>query len=147
MQTVRYVKTSGLLLLAILPISFVGYLLSVDHENLFFLYEWMLVALVIGAGAVALWGAIKATDKLRWVLISVLAFILQFSVLGLFLGPYSVYQMFNVYYAVTALAFCIYIFTLFTVTLYRYIIVLFMVMSSLFTFYMMFLQALWGKGF
>jgi hypothetical protein len=145
MQAVTYVKTSGLLLLSILPLSFIGYFFSTGHETLFFLYEWILAAVVVMAGIVALRGAFKTEDQLKWILISILTFVVQFSVLSLFLGPFTVYPMIIIYFAVTVAAFCIYIFTLFKVDRYRFINVLFLVISSLFTFYMMFLQMLWGK--
>lgn len=145
MQTVQYVKSSTLLLLAILPVSFIGYLFAADYENLFFVYEWVLAAMVIASGVLALLGAIRTTDKLRWVLISVLAFITQFSVLGLFLGPYSIYPMFVVFYLVTFLSIGSYVVTIIVADRYKFIPVILLIISVLFTLYMILLNSLWGK--
>lgn len=146
MQTVHYIRTSSFLLIAIIPISVIGYLLAVDYEDLFYLYEWALSVLIAGAGGLALMGAVQMNGRIRWVQLSVLAFCVHFSVLGLFLGPFTIYPMFGVYYLVTVLALLVYVYTLFKVKQYRSVPVLLMVGSSLMTFYMMFLHMLWGAN-
>ena len=146
MQTVHYIRTSSFLLIAIIPISVIGYLLAVDYEDLFYLYEWALSVLIAGAGGMALTGAVQMNGRIRWVQLSVLAFCVHFSVLGLFLGPFTIYPMFGVYYLVTVLALLVYVYTLFKVKQYRSVPVLLMVGSSLMTFYMMFLHMLWGAN-
>lgn len=145
MQATQYVKRSSFLLLAVIPISLIGYFFAVDYENLFFLYEWTLMGVILGAGVLALTGALKTTGKEKWILFSILMFCVQFAVLGLFLGPFSVYPMFYVYYGATAISFGILIYTISRVDRYRFIPVLLLVVSVLFTFYVNFLQMLWGK--
>ena len=146
MRTVHYIRASSFLLAAIIPISMIGYLLAVDYEDLFYLYEGALIVLIAGAGAMALTGAVQTDSRIRWVLLSVLAFCVHFSVLGLFLGHFSIYPMFWVYYLVTVLALLVYVYTLFKVKQYRSVPVFLMIGSSLMTFYMMFLHMLWGAN-
>lgn len=146
MQTVHYIRTSFFLLVAIIPMSVIGYLLAVDYEDLFYLYEWALILLIAGAGGMALTGAVQTNGRIRWVLLSVLAFCVHFSVLGLFLGPFSIYPFVWVYYLVTVLALLVYVYTVFKVKQYRSVPVLLLIGSSLMTFYMMFLHMLWGAN-
>ncbi|MDM5317443.1 hypothetical protein QUF49_15640 [Fictibacillus sp. b24] len=145
MQAIQYVKRSSYLLLVVIPISLMGYFFAVNHENLFFLYEWALMLIIFGAGVFALIGALKTKGKEKWILFSILMFCVQFAVLGLFLGPFSVYPMFYVYYGAAAISFGIIIYTIFRVDLYRFIPVSLLIVSVLITFYMNFLQMLWGK--
>ncbi|MED1865205.1 hypothetical protein P4V41_17195 [Fictibacillus nanhaiensis] len=145
MDSNQYVKRSSLLLLVIFPVLMVGYYFAVDHENLFFLYEWALVILVLGAGLFSLFGAVKAKGKEKWVLFSILAFSIQFASLGLFLGPLTFYPMFFVYYAATILAMTVFGITLSKVDNYRFISVIFIIISVLLTLYMILLQSLWGQ--
>lgn len=146
MQTVHYIRTSFFLLVAIIPMSVIGYLLAVDYEDLFYLYEWALILLIAGAGGMALTGAVQTNGRIRWVLLSVLAFCVHFSVLGLLLGPFSIYPFVWVYYLVTVLALLVYVYTVFKVKQYRSVPVLLLIGSSLMTFYMMFLHMLWGAN-
>ena len=146
MRTVHYIRTSSFLLVAIIPMSVIGYMLAVDYEDLFYLYEWALTFLIAGAGGMAKTGAVQTNGRIRWVLLSVMAFCVHFSVLWLFLGPFSNYPIFWVYYLVTVLALLVYVYTLFKVKQYRSVSVLLMIGSSLMTFYMMFLHMLWGAN-
>ncbi|MQR97227.1 hypothetical protein [Fictibacillus phosphorivorans] len=145
MDSNPYVKRSSFLLLSIFPVLIVGYYFAVNHENLFFLYEWALIVVVLGVGSISLIGAIKTKEKEKWVLLSILAFCVQFAVLGLFLGPLHYYPMFYVYYAATILAMTVFGITLSKVDNYRYISVIFMIISVLLTLYMIILQSLWGQ--
>jgi hypothetical protein len=141
----QYVKRSSFFLLAIFPVMIMGYYFAVYHESLFFLYEWALVLLVLGAGLSSLFGAVIAKGNEKWVLFSILAFSIQFASLGLFLGPLYFYPMFFVYYAATILAMTVYGITLVKVDHYRFISIIFMIVSVLLTLYMFLLQSLWGK--
>ncbi|WP_137790296.1 hypothetical protein [Bacillus sp. E(2018)] len=145
MDSNQYVKRSSFFLLAIFPVMIVGYYFAVNHENLFFLYEWALVLLVLGAGLFSLFGAVKVKGKEKWALFSILAFSIQFASLGLFLGPLHFYPMFFVYYTVTVLAMIVFGSALAKVDNYRFISVIFMILSVLLTLYMILLQSLWGK--
>jgi hypothetical protein len=145
MDSNQYVKRSSLLLLAIFPVLIVGYYFAVNHENLFFLYEWTLIVVVLGAGLMSLIGSIKTKENEKWVLLSILAFCVQFAVLGLFLGPLHYYSMFFVYYLATILGMTVFGITLSKVDNYRFISVIFMIISVLLTVYMIFLQSLWGQ--
>ncbi|MBD7963632.1 hypothetical protein [Fictibacillus norfolkensis] len=145
MDSNQYVKRSSLLLLAIFPVLIVGYYFAVNHENLFFLYEWTLIVVVLGAGLMSLIGSIKTKEKEKWVLLSILAFCVQFAVLGLFLGPLHYYSMFFVYYLATILGMTVFGITLSKVDNYRFISVIFMIISVLLTVYMILLQSLWGQ--
>ncbi len=145
MHAFQYIKRSLFLLLAVIPVSLIGYFFAVDQENLFFLYEWTLMAVILGAGVWALTGALKTTGKEKWILFSILMFCVQFAVFGLFLGPWTFYSMLFVYYVATAIGIAVYGYTLFKVDRYRFISVIFMILSVLFTLYMMVLNSLWGK--
>ncbi|MGA4720999.1 hypothetical protein [Fictibacillus nanhaiensis] len=145
MDSDQYVKRSSYLMLTIFPVLMVGYYFAVNHENLFFLYEWTLIIIVLGAGLMSLIGAIKTKGKEKWVLFSILAFCVQFAVLGLFLGPLTFYPMFFVYYPATILAMTVYGITLSKVDDYRFISVIFMIISVLLTLYMVLLQSFWGQ--
>lgn len=145
MEAIQYVKRSSFLLLATIPLSLIGYFFAVDNENLFFLYEWTMMLIILGAGVLALTGALKTTGKEKWILFSILLFCVQFAVLGSFLGPFSVYPLFYVYYGASAISIGILVFTIFRVDQYRFIPVSLLILSVLFTFYMNFLQMLWGK--
>ncbi|ANC76202.1 hypothetical protein ABE65_005010 [Fictibacillus phosphorivorans] len=145
MDSNQYVKRSSFLLLSIFPVLMVGYYFAVNHENLFFLYEWMLIVVVLGAGLMSLIGAIKTKEKEKWVLLSIIAFCVQFAVLATFLGPLTFYPMFFLYYTATILAMTVFGITLSKVDNYRYISVIFMIISVLLTVYMIILQSLWGQ--
>ncbi|MBH0155143.1 hypothetical protein IHV10_02125 [Fictibacillus sp. 5RED26] len=145
MNSSQYVKRSSLLLLAIIPVLLVGYYFAVNHENLFFLYEWTLIVLVLGAGLMSLTGAVKTKEKEKWVLLSIVAFCVQFAVLGLFLGPLHYYSMFFVYYPAAILGMIVFGITLSKVDSYRFISVIFMIISVLLIVYMILLQSLWGQ--
>ncbi|MBN3554515.1 hypothetical protein JYA63_09575 [Fictibacillus nanhaiensis] len=145
MDSNPYVKRSSYLLLAIFPVLMVGYYFAVNHENLFFLYEWALLVIVFGAGLMSLIGAFKTKEKEKWVLLSILAFCVQFAVLAMFLGPLTFYFMFFGYYAAAILGMTVFGITISKVDNYRFISVIFMIISVLLTLYMFFLQSLWGQ--
>lgn len=144
MTSVQYVKSSSLLLLFIIPLSIIGYIFAIHNEDLFFLYEWAIVILVLCSGILAFMGSVKAKDKLKWILFSVLAFTVQISVLGLFLGPFSIYPMFFVYYMITFISLGIYVTSLLNATRFKSIVTILIVVSGLLTIYMIFLHGLWG---
>lgn len=136
-------KLSIITLLAILPLSAVGYYFAVRHESLFFLYEWMLAALVILS---AFFSIRSMRNGVNWPARSVLAFTLQFSVLGLFLGPFSNYEMIIMYFVVAVLSVAVYIITLRKNKTYRGIPIVFTIVTGLFTVYMVFICMLWGSN-
>lgn len=45
----KYIKINVLLLIAIIPLSIVGYLFAVSYESLFYIYEWLLALLIISS--------------------------------------------------------------------------------------------------
>jgi hypothetical protein len=145
MQPVQYVKNSSLLLFSILPVSLVGYFFAVSYEDLFFLYEWILVVILVGAGGLALTGALTEAGKLRWILLSIFLFSIHFSVLGLFLGPFTMYSMFIIYYVITFFAFLTYITAFLASDRFRFIPFILMIVSVLLTIYVIILNGLWGK--
>lgn len=70
---------------------------------------------------------------------------IQFSVLSLFLGPFTKYAIFMVYYLVAFIAFVVFIVTIKKVDKFKYIPIFFTVISIIFTLYMFLLNNLWGK--
>lgn len=146
MRTIHFIRVSLVILVAAIPLSLIGYLLAVDYEDLFYMYEWALVFLIASAAGMALTGALKARDQSRWVLVSILAFCIHIAVLAFFLGPFSVYPMFWVYYVVTVLAIYVYFHTFLKVKFYRAVPVLLMIATSLMTIFIVFLQMLWGAN-
>jgi hypothetical protein len=45
----KYIKINLYLFLGILPLSIVGYYFAVNKENLFFLYEWSILILIVAS--------------------------------------------------------------------------------------------------
>jgi hypothetical protein len=56
---IKYIKINALLLLAIIPLSVVGYLFAVYDESLFFLYEWLLALLILSSTILSIISIIK----------------------------------------------------------------------------------------
>ncbi|MGX1901127.1 hypothetical protein EDD69_11341 [Thermolongibacillus altinsuensis] len=147
MGEIKYIKINALLLLAIIPLSVVGYLFAVYDESLFFLYEWLLMLLILVSTILSIISIVKIKGNLKWVSISILAFLVQFLVLSLFLGPFTEYSLFSVFYIVTFFAIMIFIATFRKVEKFKFLPVIFIIVSIIFTFYMLFLNSLWGRGF
>ncbi|EZP75654.1 hypothetical protein H839_15037 [Parageobacillus genomosp. 1] len=145
MGEIKYIKINALLLLAIIPLSVVGYLFAVYNESLFFLYEWLLTLLILSSTILSIISIIKIRGNLKWVSISILAFLVQFSVLSLFLGPFTKYGLFSVFYIVTFFAIIIFIVTFRKVEKFKSIPMIFIIVSIMFTFYMFLLNSLWGR--
>jgi hypothetical protein len=142
---IKYIKINALLLLAIIPLSVVGYLFAVYNESLFFLYEWLLTLLILSSIILSIISIIKIKGNLKWVSISILAFLVQFSVLSLFLGPFTVYGLFSVFYIVTFFAMIIFIVAFRKARKFKSIPMIFIIVSIMFTFYMFLLNSLWGR--
>lgn len=140
-------KLNVYLLLTIIPLSVLGYYFAVNNESLFFLYEWLLAALVIISILFSIKNIVSIRNELRWVAISILAFLIQFSVLGLFLGPLTHYLMFYLYYVFAILSFVVFIITIRKNNTLRIIPIIFSIITGLFTLYIVFLNALWGNNF
>jgi len=145
LKELRYITINSLLLLAIAPISLIGYFFAVHNESLFFLYEWLLSLMIVGVILLAIVGIIKIKSKLKWISISILAFMIQFSVLSLFLGPFTKYPLFILYYFIAAIAFVLFILTIKKVDKFKFIPINFIVLSIILTLYMILLNNLWGK--
>ncbi|WP_166000486.1 hypothetical protein [Bacillus sp. Cs-700] len=141
-----YVKINGLILLMILPLSVIGYQLAVSNEEMFFVYEWSLVVLVLISFILAGATSIIYNSSHTWLSYAILSFDLQFAVFGLFIGPYTSYELFFVYYLFAAIALIIFIMTLKKVKVIRYLIVIFIIVTVLLTSYMLLLQSLWGMN-
>ncbi|WP_163152595.1 hypothetical protein [Anoxybacillus sp. MB8] len=109
MGEIKYIKINALLLLAIIPLSVIGYLFAVYNESLFFLYEWLLTLLILVSTILSIISIVKIKGNLKWVSISILAFLVQLSILSLFLGPFTKYSLFSVFYIVTFFAIIIFI--------------------------------------
>lgn len=138
-------KLNAYLLLTIIPLSILGYYFAASHESLFFLYEWLLSALVIFSILFSIKNIVSIRNEMKWVAVSILAFLLQFSVLGLFLGPLTHYPMFNLYFVFALLAFVVFIITFFKINNLRRIPIIFILITGLFTLYMMLLNSMWGN--
>lgn len=141
-----YLKLNVYLLLTIIPLSALGYYFAVHKESLFFLYEWLLTALVIISILFSIKNIVSIRNGLKWVAISILAFLIQFSVLGLFLGPLTHYFMIYLYYVVAILSFIVFIVTMRKNKTFRIITIIFTILTGFFTLYIVFLNALWGNN-
>jgi hypothetical protein len=142
---IKYIKINALLLLAIIPLSVVGYLFGVYNKSLFFLYELLLTLLIVGSTILSIISIVKIKGNLKWISISILAFLIQFSVLSLFLGPFTKYGLFSIFYIVTFFATIIFIITFIRVKKFKLLPITFIIVSIIFTFYMLFLNSLWGR--
>ncbi|MCM3727797.1 hypothetical protein M3226_19235 [Neobacillus cucumis] len=146
MKETFYLKLNVYLLLTIIPLSVLGYYFAVLHESMFFLYEWLLAGLVLISIFISIKNIVSIRSGLKWVAISILAFLLQFSVLGLFLGPYTYFLMIYLYYVVAILSFIVYIVTMRKSKTFKTVPIIFTILTGLFTLYMVFLDALWGSN-
>ncbi|KGX90119.1 hypothetical protein N783_01115 [Pontibacillus marinus BH030004 = DSM 16465] len=141
-----HLKLSVYVLGAIIPLSLLGYYFAVNNESLFYIYEWLLLTLIIISILYSIRNIISIRNEQKWVAISTLAFLLQFSVFALFLGPLTHYLMFYLYYSFVIFSSGIYIVTIRKNNNYRIIPVIFMIITALFTIYLLFLHALWGNN-
>ncbi len=139
-------KLNLYLILTIIPLSVLGYYFAVNVESLFFLYEWLLAALVLISILYSIKNIGSYRNELRWVAISILAFLIQFSVLGLFLGPITHYLMFYLYYVFALLSFTVFIIAIRKNKTLRIIPIIFTIITGIFTLYMLFLNTLWGTN-
>lgn len=140
-----FLKFNAYFLLTIIPASFMGYYFAVHKESLFFLYEWMLSGIVIISILFAIKNMVSIKNERKWVAISIFSFLIQFSLLGLFLGPFTYYFMFYLYFAAAILSFLVFIITIRTNNSLRIIPVIFIILTGIFTLYMILLMALWGN--
>ncbi|MFZ3590235.1 hypothetical protein ACOI1C_13440 [Bacillus sp. DJP31] len=141
----NYIKINAFLLLAVIPLSIIGYLFTVHNESFFFLYEWLLVVIIVSSMILSVISVSRTKTDLRWASISILAFLIQFSVLGLFLGPFTEYGLFTVFYIVTFIAFAVYVVTLRKINQFKFLPIIFIIISIVFTLYMILLNSLWGS--
>ncbi|PQD93887.1 hypothetical protein CYL18_17150 [Pradoshia eiseniae] len=133
-------------MLVIIPLSILGYYFAVNNESLFFLYEWLLAALVIALVIFSIKNILSIKNNLRWVAASILAFLIQFSVLALFLGPLTHHLMFYLYYICAIVSITVFIITIRKNKTLRVIPLIFFMLTRLFTFYILTLNALWGTN-
>ncbi|MEK5393436.1 hypothetical protein NSQ59_24315 [Margalitia sp. FSL K6-0131] len=147
MRETSNLKLNVYLLLAIIPLSALGYYFAVQKEELFFLYEWLLAALVIVSVLLSIKNIVSIKNEKKWIAVSILAFLLQFSVLGLFLEPLTHYWVIYLYYVVAVLSVAIFIITMGKSKRLKMVPIVFTILTALFTFYMLFLNAMWGNGF
>lgn len=139
-------KLNVYLLLIIIPLSILGYYFAVNNESLFVLYEWLLAALVIALVIFSIKNILSIKNNLRWVAASILAFLIQFSVLALFLGPLTHHLMFYLYYICAIVSFAVFIITIRKNKTLRVIPLIFFMLTGLFTLYILTLNALWGTN-
>jgi hypothetical protein len=143
LEETKYIKINFYLLLGILPLSIVGYLFAVYKENLFFLYEWSLTLLIVSSIILSIIGIIKNEGNSKWISLSYFAFLVQFSVLCLFLGPFTFYSVIFVFYVTTFITILIFIIAIRKINKFKFIPLLFLALSTIFTIYVIFLNALW----
>ncbi|WLR58920.1 hypothetical protein [Guptibacillus hwajinpoensis] len=144
LNELSYIKINALLLLAIIPLSIIGYFLAVSDESLFFVYEWALVVLLSCTFLLSIVTALVYKSSLLWLSFSFLAFILQFAVFCLFIGPYTFYPLFFAYYIMATISIIVSIITFKKGLPFRFITVIFMSVTILVTVYMILLNSLWG---
>ncbi|MGE6204467.1 hypothetical protein [Guptibacillus hwajinpoensis] len=144
LNELSYIKINALLLLAIIPLSIIGYFLAASDESLFFVYEWALVVLLSCTFLLSIVTAIVYKSLLLWLSLSFLAFILQFAVFCLFIGPYTFYPLFFAYYAMATISIVVSIITFKKGLPFRFIAVVFIIVTVIMTAYMILLHSLWG---
>jgi hypothetical protein len=147
MKEIYYLKLNVYLLLTIIPLSALGYYFAVYNESLFFLYEWLLVALVIVSILFSIKNIVSIKNERKWIAVSILAFLIQFSVLGLFLGPFSNYPIIYLFYVVALVSLVVFLLTLRKNKILKVIPIIFMIVTGFFTLYMAFINVMWGNGF
>ncbi|WP_047154509.1 hypothetical protein [Aneurinibacillus tyrosinisolvens] len=146
MKEARLIKNNTYLLFAVVPLSIVGYLFAVYEESLFFLYEWFLTLLLAGSVILSIVSIIKIKSALKWISISFLAFLIQFSTLSLFLGPFTFRALFPLFYVVALLSILIFVITHKKVDKFKSLPIIFIFLSIIFLFYMVTLNSLWGAN-
>ncbi|MGA9288531.1 MAG: hypothetical protein WBV93_09335 [Anaerobacillus sp.] len=139
-----YIKINALLLLAIIPLSIIGYFLAVSTEPMFFVYEWSLVVILTSSLLLSISTAVVYTSSLKWLSFSILAFVIQFSLFCLFIGPYTVYWMFFVYYTAAIGSSVVFVLTLRRGLPFRFMTIVFIIFTIGLTAYMVILNSLWG---
>ncbi|MFB1082515.1 hypothetical protein [Jeotgalibacillus sp. JSM ZJ347] len=127
-----------------LPLFVVGYQLAVHEERLFWVFEWSYYALVAVLLIFAIWNMAAVKGRSKWAAGAIAAFLLQLSVLSLYVGPFTVYAMFFVFYAVTATVLFILIMAFRKTDRYRGMIGLFISFSIVMVLYMALIQSLYG---
>ncbi|RFU66049.1 hypothetical protein D0466_05100 [Peribacillus glennii] len=146
MEDMKYLKMNSFLLLAIIPLSAVGYFFAVYNESLFFLYEWLLSLLISVSIILSIIIISKTQNQLKWLSLCILAFLVQFSELCLFLGPFTKSGFFYLYYIVTFFAAVIFSMTLKKVNKYKILPIILFIFSITFTLYMLLLHTLLGQN-
>ncbi|MFT8322852.1 MAG: hypothetical protein ABF649_18440 [Bacillus sp. (in: firmicutes)] len=146
MKESYYLKLNVYILLIILPLSALGYYFAVYNESLFFLYEWLLAALIVISILLSIKNIVALRNEQQWIAISILAFLILFSVLGLFLGPLTHYLMFYLYYVIAILSFIVFIIAIRKNKTLRIVPIIFTILTGLFTLYILFLHTLWGNN-
>ncbi len=141
---ISYIKINALLLLAIIPLSIIGYFLAVSTEPMFFVYEWSLVVILSCSLLLAIGTAVVYNSSLKWLSFSILAFVIQFSVFCLFIGPYTVYWLFFVYYTAAVCSSAVFVHTVRKGLPLRFMSIIFIICSVVLTVYMVILNSLWG---
>ncbi|WP_335872796.1 hypothetical protein [Bacillus sp. 2205SS5-2] len=132
------------MLVSFIPVLLLGYLFAVKNENLFFLYEWSLILLIIISMILAVRGVLITKDSHKWLFITILVFLLQFSTFSLFLGPFTSYGFFLPFYLISILTISVYVITLVKISNYKPLPVSLGILSTFFMLFMIFLQSIWG---
>ncbi|WP_206591937.1 hypothetical protein [Bacillus coahuilensis] len=121
--------------------------MAVNNEAMFVLYEWILAILVVSLLFLSFVGMVNIKTKQKWIMAAFLAFTIQFSALCLFLGPFTFYSAYYVYYGLAFVSLAIYLLTIRKVDRMRYIPISFTFLTTITILYMMVTQSLWGASF
>lgn len=132
-------------MLSIIPLLIIGYFFAVYKEDLFYLFEWFLTILMVVMLIYSIINVIKIKSNLKWIAISTLFFLMQLSVFCLFLGPFTQYEFFYLYYVVSILSFVIFIGSIRKASKYKFVPISFTILSIVLSLYMILLNSLWGK--
>lgn len=146
MGDAQQIKLNVFILLSILPLSAAGYFFAVYKEALFFLYEWLLALVILVSFILSIKGTFGMKSNLKWISFSILAFLVQLSVLALFLGPFTENGLFYVFYFVSACTFAVYLAAFRKARHFKFLLFAFSFVSILFTGYMILLNSLWGSS-
>ncbi|TFE00823.1 hypothetical protein [Jeotgalibacillus sp. R-1-5s-1] len=144
MTETKRIQTNAWLMLLFIPLFVTGYMLAVYEESLFGLFEWGYWTLISALFIFAVWNTTITKGPSKWAATSMAAFLMQLAVLSLFLGPFSIYSMFFVFYAVAAVVLITFILALKKTDRFKGLIALFLGLSIVMVVYMAVIQSLWG---
>ncbi|WP_186579330.1 hypothetical protein [Aquibacillus kalidii] len=141
----KYMKWNLATLIAIIPLCFLGYWFAVNNEALFYLFEWLLVFLLVISVIISILGITTAKGTERWMSTSILSFLVQLIAFSLFLGPLTqFYPFIYVFYFISLVALISQILVCAKVENSKWLPIVFIIVGVLFVLFVGIIQSLWG---